>query len=124
MAGSDIDLDAKRRARAEKNGHVPSVTLKGVRFEMTPEIPFSVVESLGEGGFKISAVREVASKLLGSRAEEFFALEPSVDEMGDFLNDVSEAYAGRNLPNSSGASGSSRSVSRKRKSPSPVPTTA
>ena len=100
MAGQ-YDLDAARAARAEQNGEHPTIKFGGVIFELPFEMPFSIVESVGEmqaaqessDGYKVSQMlNAVAQDLFGDRYEEFLSFQPSMLDMQSLLENIAPLY--------------------------------
>lgn len=96
-----IDLAAARVARLEGKG-IP-VTLKwdeGITFTLPVELPADFAMSAQEGN-----MREAIAALIGERAEEFFALRPSMDDLKALADLAAERY-GLTLGESAASDGS------------------
>jgi hypothetical protein len=81
-----IDLDGARAARKETQ----PVTLKfgGKEFELPSELPIMFAELATQ-----NKMQEALQALLGSeQSEDFFALSPSVQDLEEFANAITEVY--------------------------------
>jgi hypothetical protein len=81
-----IDLDGARAARSESQ----PVTLKfgGKDFDLPGELPIMFAELATQ-----NKMQEALQALLGSKqSEDFFALNPSVQDLEAFANAISEVY--------------------------------
>lgn len=100
MAGT-VDLDAARAARAEANGERPTVTFGGKTYELPIEMPFAIVESVGElqkaqddqDGIAVAGIlANIAQSMFGDRYQEFLAAGPSMTDMQSLLENVAGLY--------------------------------
>lgn len=100
MAGQ-VDLDAARVARAEANGKSPTIMFGGKTFDLPPEMPFAIVESVGEltkaqedgDGFATAALlSQIARSLFRDRYQEFLDIGPSMTDMQTLLENVAGLY--------------------------------
>lgn len=80
----ELDLDARRAARAEQSGEPPVVVFGGEKFDLPAELPLTFMEHLAAGRFA-SAVEA----LVGDQAPAFLAHGPSMED----LMELSEMYA-------------------------------
>lgn len=83
-----IDLDARRKARAEVQREPVTLVMGGVKFTLPPEMPADFALYAQEDG----RLRDAISALIGEQAEEFFALRPSMDDITDLVNAAAEVY--------------------------------
>lgn len=101
-----IDLNKKRKARAakrEKDQDEPVVVLIGEQnIELPVEAPAEFAFLAAEGDIR-GAVRGV----LGKHANAFFVEKPSLDDVMEFMEAVSEVYGFDSLGESSASESSS-----------------
>lgn len=119
----NIDLNAARRARSETYGEPNTLTFGEPEetVELPHELPYEFAEKLMAQDF-----RAAVTVVLNGRSEAFFDWAPSVQDLEEFANQISEAYTGREPGESSASrstskatSGSSRRPSSKRTRTSP-----
>lgn len=110
---TNIDLNAARRARAEKAGEAHTITFGDpeVVYELPREAPFDFAEALAT-----QDVRKALTVLLNGQADAFFAASPSLDDMTELMNGLGEMYAGLQAGESR-ASGTSSSRTSKSSRP-------
>lgn len=98
---TSVDLDTARAARAEAIGEAPTVKFGGLVFELPPEMPFAIVESIRDlskaqeesDGLAVAGVlSDIAQALFRSRYQEFLDLGPSMTDMQALLENVSGLY--------------------------------
>lgn len=106
---SEINLDKARQARAESIGDPITVHFGGRDFTLPPEMPFRFADEGNSGN-----LRGAIEELLGDEAEQFFALDPSLPDIAELIQQASEAYgvAEGEAPASSGSSPSAGKKSR------------
>lgn len=71
-----VDLDARRAARAEQAGEVPTVLFGGVTFRLPAEMPIEFLELLAKG-----QVRPALQTLFGDQTDEFMSGTPSMADV-------------------------------------------
>lgn len=98
---STVDLDVARIARAEKRGESPTVKFRGETFELPDELPFEIVDGIGQlgtaqkgndGARAAEIVADIARSLFCDRYEEFLKLGPSMADVAALLDGVVAAY--------------------------------
>jgi hypothetical protein len=98
---ANVDLDKARAARAEANGEAPTVTFGGEVFTLPVEMPFGIIERVGDmtkaqeqqDGLELAAIlSDISRMLFGERFEEFNALQPSMVDMQVLLDSVVPLY--------------------------------
>jgi hypothetical protein len=94
-----VDLDAARAARREAKGEDIIVRFGGNDFTMPPELPFEVVEVLGDirdagedAPRMANAIFQMFQILLGDQFETFKAARPSMDDLNAMLEGVMAEY--------------------------------
>jgi hypothetical protein len=94
-----IDLDKLAAARREKTKKAPVVVFGGKSFELSPEMPFAVVEAVramnGQENDDMAgaqAMADIARALFGERYTEFLALGPSTEDLTALLEHIGDAY--------------------------------
>lgn len=81
-----INLDEARAARQESDP--VELVLGGQKFNLPPELPFRFAELAGE-----SKLQEALIVLLGEeQADEFFAQQPSTDDLAVFSEAIVKVY--------------------------------
>lgn len=102
-----IDLDKARAARREELGSGPVVIFGGQEHELSPELPFGVLDAmrgltLGDDHAP-GALHDVAKALLGEHFEAFLATHPSVEDLNELIGGVMEEYGVKAPLDSSGS---------------------
>jgi len=92
-----IDLDKARAARREAKGDGPKVIFGGEEYELSPELPFGVLEAmrgLMTGGDESApgALVDLTRALLGEHYDAFKATDPTVDDLNELIGGVMEEY--------------------------------
>ena len=103
--GNNVNLDAARAARSEAQGEHPTVTLGGQVFELPVELPFAVVEMVGElagaaattddpnaGAEAATIIGRIARALFGTRYQDFIDLGPSLADINAVLEGIAPLY--------------------------------
>jgi hypothetical protein len=112
---ANIDLNAARRARAEKQAEPKTVTFGDP--EQTVELPqeasFEFAEALQAGD-----VRQAITLVLNGHAEAFFAATPSLDDVKTFLEGLGDMYAGLEAGESPASGSSSKRGTKSSRQPS------
>ena len=91
-----IDLDKARAARREEKGEGPLVVFGGTTYELSPELPFGVLEAMR--GLTLGdehapgALSDIARALLGEHFDAFLATNPSVDDLNELIGGVMSEY--------------------------------
>lgn len=91
----EFDLGAVRAARREARGDAPVLKFDERRYELLPEIPWSIVESAADGGDEAQVGVAMLRAAFGSDAayESFIAAEaPSVGEIEELVKWLSSEY--------------------------------
>ena len=90
-----IDLDKARAARREKMGQGPEIVFGGITYELSPEIPFGMLEAFrGLSDSDPSAIADIAKALLGKHYDAFLATDPppSLDDFNELIGGVLQEY--------------------------------
>lgn len=90
---AELDLDAAKAARASKEA--PIVKFGGKTFTLTDELPFGVfmgIEEMSEDAEGIKAMDKVLAAMFGDQLTDFYALNPSINDIQDVIRFVSEGY--------------------------------
>lgn len=94
-----IDLDAARAqreaARREADGKGPIVKLGGAEYELSPEMPYGVLEALvlvSDEDKAAGALTDLTKSLLGEHYESFLDAELSMDDVNELLGGVLREY--------------------------------
>lgn len=89
-----IDLDKARAARREKNGEGPKVIFGGMTYELSPEIPFGVLEAFRGISEDPSALADVAKALLGKHYAAFLNSDPppTLEDFNELIGGVLGEY--------------------------------
>lgn len=93
-----VDLDKKRAERREAQGEGPKVVFGGITYELSPEVPYDVLEAfrgLALGGEHTpAALADIARALLGKHYEAFRSTDPppSLDDLNELIGGVMEEY--------------------------------
>ena len=90
-----IDLDKARAARREQMGHGPEIIFGGMTYELSPEMPFSILEAFrGLGKNDPSAIADITKALLGKHYDAFLAMDPppSLDDFNEVIGAVLGEY--------------------------------
>jgi hypothetical protein len=92
-----IDLDAARAARREAKGEGPRVIFGGISYELSPELPFGVLEAMRElmsddNEKAPGALVDLTRALLGEHYDAFKATQPTVDDLNELIGGVMEEY--------------------------------
>jgi len=82
-----IDLDAARKARAEKTKEKHTLRFGGKSFPLPPEFPYAAVEALTLQDF-----RTAMERLLDGKVADFWALNPSVDDLRELTENLGNLY--------------------------------
>lgn len=82
-----IDLDAKRIARQEAAGELVTVRLGGQDFTMPAELPVDFSELAQQG-----RIRDAITLLFNGQADDFFAKNPTVDDIKAMVEGAAELY--------------------------------
>lgn len=130
----NIDLDKARAARLEAAGEPHTVTFAGEVFALPVELPVPFGEALS----RIVQVADPVTKetkellspdvvgatkaLLDGQTERFMALQPSYNDIAEFVNEASRLLAGRSLGESPASRSSSGGTSKSSRQRSKKPT--
>lgn len=94
-----IDLDkareAREAARREANEVGPKVKFGGNEYELSPELPYGVLEALrgiGKPETAAAALAEMAEALLGEHYADFQASSPTIEDINELINGTMEAF--------------------------------
>ena len=116
-----FDLDAARAQRREAAGEPATFTFGGEQYHVPPSSEWPLgVRDLLVGGDLQGAMRE----LLNGQWERFHAAGPTMGDVGDLHDWISESNGMRSAGNSSGSSGTSRSTPKRSRRTSSVTTTS
>jgi len=85
--GRVIDLDARRKARAEVQGEPVTLLMGGKKFALPAVMPADFALYAQE-----EKLRLAIQALLGVHADAFFALPPSMADIEDLVDLACEAY--------------------------------
>jgi hypothetical protein len=98
----EIDLDALAAIRREAAGKNPTVKFGGKTFKLPVEMPFAVVEAVGQISsaddddqknlIMSRLMVELAQALFGDRYKEFLGLHPSTNDVTALVENISIAY--------------------------------
>lgn len=94
-----INMDQMRAAQAETQGIAPEVVFGGLRFTLPVKLPARFAIALTKVDLE-----ESLAQLFGDRVDEFWALQPSLDDVENLVDAVSKIYA-LGSPGKSEASG-------------------
>jgi hypothetical protein len=113
----ELDLDAKRAARAEAEAEPKTVILGAQSFTLPTELPFRIAElwTTGDlsGGLKL---------LLSDQIEAFWTTNPSAQDIQALVEGIVEMYGLGELGESSASGGPSRPTGRRSRRTSSVST--
>lgn len=95
-----IDLDAARAAREEARGtaETPTAVFRGKSFDLPTELPFGVFLVLGDARQSedsmatLMALRDLMHSIFGDQAQDFLALNPSLEDMTGLVGGLVEGY--------------------------------
>lgn len=82
-----IDLDKSRAARLEGKGEPVVVKFNGQDFTLPAEMPVEFALDADAGDLRGAIVA-----LVGDQAADFFALKPSVEDVGELVDSVERIY--------------------------------
>jgi hypothetical protein len=85
--GRTIDLDAAAAARAEAQGEPVTLIFRESEFTLPVEMPADFALHA-----QAERLRESVSALIGEKAEEFFALRPSIEDITELVNAAARIY--------------------------------
>lgn len=109
-----IDLDAARRARAEErdSDEPDRIVFAGRTFDIPDEFTYDAAEAAERSDWR-TFIREI----LGDQVDEFFALKPTVNDLGQLARELMRLRVGGSpgeTPPSSASSGNGSKRSRSR----------
>lgn len=131
----NIDLDAIKAARLEKEVDPSTVTFGGEEFTLPRELPVAFGEALGRVVTRIDSETKkeesvlapdtlgAAKAVLNGQYDRFLALGPSYDDLAEFVNGVADALTGKTEGESKASRSSSKRTSKSSRQPSKRSTT-
>jgi hypothetical protein len=82
-----INLDAAASARAELQGEPVTLIFREVTFTLPVEMPADFALHA-----QAERLRESVAALIGEKAEEFFTLRPSIEDITELVNAAARIY--------------------------------